>query len=207
MINLLIADDHPIYLDGLRTVLADVEDISIVAEARNGLEVLEILKTKPIDIVLLDINMPEMDGIECAKQISQSGQKTKVIMLTQYNERRFINKLEKHIDGYLLKDVDKNTLVQAIRVANIGNKCFFDPKLESVHKEKFRDSFLNSYNISEREKEVLLFICKEMTTNEIAKTIAVSPSTVETYRERLLNKTGSKNLAGLVKWAVENKLA
>jgi DNA-binding NarL/FixJ family response regulator len=206
MINLLIADDHPIYLDGLRTVLADVEDINIMAEARNGLEVLEILKTKPIDIVLLDINMPEMDGIECAKKINQNSYKAKIIILTQYNEPRFIKKLEKYIDGYLLKDTDKNTLVQAIRITHFGEKCFFNPETGDSHKENFVDSFLNSFHISEREKDVLKLICKEMTTKEIAQKLTISPSTVETYRDRLLNKTGAKNMAGLAVWAVGNKM-
>ncbi len=206
MINLLIADDHPIYLNGLRTVLQDVEDIKIIGEARNGLEVIDFLKTKPADIVLLDINMPEMDGIECAKEISQNGFNTKIIILTQYNEPRFIKKLEKYISGYLLKDTDKNVLIQAIRIVNIGDKYFFNPEPKNNRKENSTDSFLNSFHISEREKEVLQLICKEMTTKEIAQILAISSSTVETYRERLLLKTGAKNMVGLAVWAVDNKL-
>ena len=93
MINVLIADDHPLYLDGLKTTFDDVEDINIIDEAVNGLQVIEILKAKTVDIVLLDINMPKMDGIKCAKEIKQNGFNAKIIILTQYNERRFIKKL------------------------------------------------------------------------------------------------------------------
>lgn len=206
MINILIADDHPIYRDGLITVLCDVDDINIVGEAANGLEVIQALKTKAIDIVLLDINMPIMNGIDCAKEISKNGFNAKIIILTQYNERILVKKLRNYISGYLLKDTDKNILVQVIRSVFYNNKCFFDPKLGGIHKGNHTDIFLNSFNITEREKEVMQLICKEKTSKEIAQILAISSNTVEIFRSRLLTKTGARNMAGLAVWAVENNL-
>lgn len=201
MINVLIADDHPVFLDGLKTIFDNVEDINIIAKAENGLRVLEILKVKPVDVILLDINMPEMDGIECAKEISKNGYNTKIIILTQYHERWFIKKLKDYICGYLLKDTGKEELVRAVRKVYNGEKYFHDNYENAI---SYYDSYLKSLEISGREKEVLLLICKEKTTGEIATTLNINPSTVETYRERLLIKTGAKNMAGLVMWAVEN---
>ena len=178
---------------------------NIIAEAENGLRVLEILKVKPVDVILLDINMPEMDGIECAKEISKNGYNTKIIILTQYHERWFIKKLKDYICGYLLKDTGKEELVQAVRKVYNGEKYFHDSlKLNNENTTTYYDSYLKSLEISGREKEVLLLICKEKTTVEIATTLNINHSTVETYRERLLIKTGAKNMAGLVMWAVEN---
>ena len=116
MINLIIADDHPIFIDGLKTVLADVPDINITGEAQNGKQVIELLEYKQADVVLLDIRMPEMDGIETAKEIKKRYPHVKIIILTQFGEKCLVkNFMELGVDGYLLKDCSQQDLINAIK--------------------------------------------------------------------------------------------
>ncbi|MEZ5198507.1 MAG: response regulator transcription factor [Bacteroidales bacterium] len=207
MINLIITDDHPIFIDGLKTVLSNVTGIAIVGEALNGKQLLELLEDSLADIVLLDINMPEMDGLETAQIVKQQYSYVKIIMLTQFGEKRFIKKcMEMGVEGYLLKDCEKQELIKAIIAVYMGGifynaNCqpesgFFAPVVDDH----------NPFHISEKEKQVLKLIAEEKCNTEIAKKMSISINTVKTYRERLMLKSGTKNTAGLMYWAVKNKL-
>ena len=129
MIKILIADDHQILIDGVKTTLANVKDIQIVAEANNGVQVLEKLKEVDVDVVLMDINMPEMDGLDCCKQVRKQFPKTRVIALSQYNEKRFVKRMiQNGASGYILKDTDRDELTEAIQKVN-SDEVFFSKKL------------------------------------------------------------------------------
>lgn len=208
MISVLVADDHGLMIDGIKTALADTSDIQIVAEANNGLEVIKILKDQKIDVVLMDINMPYMDGLECTKEITRQFPNVKTIALTQYNESRFVKKMLRYgASGYLLKDTLRDELREAIRSVYNGNQYFSD-NIDN------RNILLNEAPqinnelpiLTDRELEVLSLICNEFSGPEIALKINVSFGTVEKHRANLMIKSGSKNTAGLVRWALENNL-
>ncbi len=210
MIKVLIADDHNLIIDGIKTTLFDVSGISIVAEANDGFGVLKALEKNNVDIVLMDINMPKMDGLECTKAISRQYPHIKIIALSQYNESRFIKRMiHNGASGYLLKDALKQDLIEAIQKVFDGGQ-YFSKGLTTNKDEllaKKQSNYAELPTLSEREFEILILICNEYSSPEIAKKIEISFSTVEKHRANLMFKSGTKNTAGLVRWAVENNLA
>lgn len=201
MISIVIADDHPMFIDGVKTVLADEQDIFIAGEALNGMQVLELLNSTPADIILLDINMPVMDGLQTAEAIKQRYKNVKVIMLTQFGERGLVRKcMEMGAEGYLLKDCTKDVLISAIKTVNMGDTFY-----------KFNNgTFINdkckkgNQKLTQRELQVLRLMVKDMNYWEITKELRISIYAVRTYRDRLLTKTGTSTIAGLVQWANDN---
>ncbi len=202
MINIVIADDHPIFIDGIKTALKDEQEISIIGEALNGKQVLELLKYKKADIILLDINMPEMDGLETAEAIKRRFPKVKVIMLTQYNEKRLVKKcLDLGVESYLLKDCGKPELIKAIRSIASGGIWF----QANGRKNGYGDYLRNDLPaLTKNELLVLKMMASEFCNSEIAKEMNISINTVRSYKERLKQKSGSRTSVGLIKWAVEN---
>ncbi|MEZ5195661.1 MAG: response regulator transcription factor [Bacteroidales bacterium] len=178
-----------------------------MAKPLNGRKLLECLKTHQPDIVLLDINMPEMDGLETAQIVKQQYRNIKIIMLTQFGEKRFMKKcMEMGVEGYLLKDCEKQELIKAIIAVYMGG-IFYNANYqpESEFFAPVIDDH-NPFHISKKEKQVLKLIAEEKCNTEIAKKMSISINTVKTYRERLMLKSGTKNTAGLMYWAVKNKL-
>ncbi len=212
MIRIIIVDDHPIFIDGLSNLLKNEPDITVVGAAHNGRELIEILKTIEVDIVLLDINMPIMDGIEAAKIIHSNFPNLKVIMLTMYDEPGFIKEcLDSGAKGYVLKNIDKDDLIKAIESVSSG-KAYFDP---NIH-EKMLLTFQNKdkqdklspnqalvEQLTQREKEVLQLIAVGLTSIEIGEKLFISKNTVETHRKNLLIKLNAKNTPTLLKIAYE----
>ena len=211
MINVLVADDHQLIIDGLKTILDDVEDVHIVAEAKDGYQVLKILEETPdIHVVLMDINMPKLDGLDCTRQVHKRFPQVKVIALTQYSEKRFVKRMLKNgASGYVLKDTELDTLVKAIRTVHGGEKFFCDRlSFQLASQElKMQDTKSLFPKLSERELEILKLICREFSSQEIADQLFISFHTVESHRANLMLKAGAKNTAGLVRWAVENDFA
>lgn len=209
MIKVLIADDHQLLIDGINTTLEDEQNIEIVAGVNNGLQVLDYLKNNNVDIILMDINMPEMDGLECTKVVVKEYPDTKIIVISQYNERRLIKQMVNNgASGYLLKDSSKGELVGAINSVASGFPFFSDrlstnPALSVDKKKKPNHLF---FSLTEREKEILNLICKEFSSQEISEKLSISFHTVETHRANLMLKSGAKNSIGLMKWALENDL-
>ena len=208
MINVLIADDHQLIIDGLKTIMEDAEDIQIVAEAKDGYQVLKVLEETPdIHVILMDINMPKLDGLDCTRQVHKRFPEVKVIALTQYSEKRFVKRMIKNgASGYILKDSERDVLIKAIRTVHEGEKYFCDRlSFQLASQElKMQDTKSLFPKLSERETEILKLICREFSSQEIADQLFISFHTVESHRANLMLKAGAKNTAGLVRWAVEN---
>lgn len=208
MINILIADDHQLLIDGIKSTLAGIEDISIVAEVYNGFQVLEQLDSGlKVDVILMDINMPKLDGLACTKMVHKKFPEIKIVALSQYDEKRFVKQMLKNgASGYLLKDSGKDTLVKAIRTVHGGEPYFCERlSLRLINFEMKMDDTKSLFpNLTERESEILRLIGKEFSSQEIAEKLFISFHTVESHRANLMSKAGVKNTAGLIRWATEN---
>ena len=207
MIRLIITDDHPVILDGIKSILASEKDIQLVGCAGNGNELMHMLETTEADIILMDINMPGMNGIEATKAVKAKYPNIRVLSFSQYSERRFIKQLLKcGANGYLLKNAAGDELISAIWMVCSGG-LYMSKELPNVfdEKPKPRSNYLFP-ELSKREMDVLNEICVEKNTYEIAESLYISHNTVETHRANLLLKVGVKNTAGLVRWAVENNI-
>jgi DNA-binding NarL/FixJ family response regulator len=208
MINILIADDHQLLIDGIKTTLAGEEDLKIVADAQNGYKVMEKLESGiPVDVILMDINMPLLDGLNCTKMVVKKFPMVKVIALSQYDEKRFVKQMIKNgASGYLLKDSSKDVLVNAIRTVHGGGNYFCEGlSLRLISQElKMEDTKSLFPKLSKREVEILRLIGRELSSQEIADKLFISFHTVESHRANLMFKAGVKNTAGLIRWAVEN---
>jgi len=211
MHSLLLVDDHQIIRDGIRFYFEDDEEFEIKDEASNGLEALELLKENEYDIVLTDINMPVMDGVEFMKSVKENYPNQKVLVLSMYNEAAFINKMIAYgANGYILKKSSKSELVEAIRKVLGGEDHYSEEVYKTIisgiagREPKKRLSL--ETELSDREKEVLVLIANEYSNQEIADKLFISIRTVETHKRNLIDKTGCKNVAGLVMYAVERNL-
>ena len=206
MIKLMIADDHQLIIDGLKTNLSEVSDIDIIAEANNGNEVLKVLNRKKPDVILMDINMPEMDGLECTRLVSRKYPRVRVIGLSQFDEVRLVKRLVKNgAVGYLLKDTGLEELISAIRKVHSGEKYFSEKlSLNLIDQDAQKNTNSLFPKLSGREREILQLICQEYSSQEIAERLNISFHTIESHRVRLMMKAGARNTAGLVRWAVES---
>ena len=215
MIKLAICDDQTLFLRGLRYIVNDFDNIEIILEATSGEELLEKIKKFPADVILLDMKMPGMDGIEVTKRLKANLPGIKIILLTMYDDERLITHvMENGANGYLLKNEEPDILKKAIESVMEKDFYFNDYMAKALLKglkNKGQNEYLSiSSNmpsqITPREREVLQLICQEMTTNEIAKQLFISVRTVEGHRKNLVEKTGVRNTAGLVIYAIKNKL-
>jgi len=208
MIKLLIADDHQLLIDGIKTTLTDVEDFNFVAEVHDGYQVIRKLEEGlEVDVILMDINMPKLDGLDCTRKVSKQFPNVKILALSQYDEKRFVKRMIKNgASGYLLKDSDRDILEEAIRKVHAGEKYFCERlSMSLVNQElKIEDTKSLFPKLTAREKEIVSLICKEHSSQEIADKLFISFHTVESHRANLMYKAGVKNTAGLVRWAVEN---
>lgn len=211
MINLLIADDHRMMLDGLTAMLKDEPDFHVAGTASNGLEVLDILEKKGIHVVLLDINMPVMDGMETCRQIKKLHPLVRILVLTMYDEGGLISGMIKNgAHGYILKNIGKEKLAEAIRAVYRGGIYFPAPVKEkllfNLMGQKEQKTELIIPRLTRREKEIIRLIVDEQTTQEIADQLFISVKTVESHRKHLLQKLNVRNTAGLVRTAIEKGL-
>jgi DNA-binding NarL/FixJ family response regulator len=211
MIRLLVADDHQVLKDGIKAMLKENDEIEIMGEAGNGLEVLEILDKHPADVVLLDINMPVLDGIETCRKIKDLHPTIKVLALTMYDEGNLIAKMVKNgAMGYILKNTGKDKLIEAIKTIHEGRTYFSarvkDALITSMVTEKNTNSSSFMPSLTRREKEIIELIVNEYTTHEIADKLFISEKTVETHRKNLLQKLNARNTAGMVRIAIEKGL-
>lgn len=212
IIKVVIADDHQIFVDGISALLNEIPNIIVTATANNGKQVLDILKKTKVDIVILDINMPDMDGLETAKVIHEKYPGIKVLVLTMYVEKEIVIKLIKTgVMGYVLKNTGKQELEEAIASVMNGKKYYssdvaftmLDAKLSAEHIDDYKKTLPDTGSLTKREIEILKLIALEQTTPEISKALFISAYTVETHRKNLIKKLGVKNLAGLVRYAFQ----
>ena len=213
MIKILIADDHRMFVDGLVSILKAETDIKVIYTCYNGVDIFKVLKKEPVDVILLDINLPELNGIEFTKKINKEYQDVKILALSMHNEESFVTEILKHgALGYILKNTDRNELVTAIRTVSNGQTYFSKDVTQTIMKSLVKkDKQKQSFNviipkISRREKEVLELIVKEFTTQEIANQLFISLKTVESHRSSLLSKLNVRNTAGLVRMALEHQI-
>ena len=207
-IRIIIADDHQLFRNGLKILLNAFPDFEIAGEASNGEEFLKVLANTKADIALMDINMPEMDGIEATRKGLKLCPELDIIALSMYGEEEYYYKMvDAGVKGFLLKDSDINEVKEAILTVRKGGSYFSQELLYHViQKIKHRETESKSANLSRREKEILLKICEGLSNQEIAETLFISKRTVDKHRANLLGKTNSKNTASLILFAIRNKL-
>lgn len=210
-IRILIADDHQIVTDGLKNILRDIEGLRVVACASDGEEAVEICKTLTIDMVLMDIDMPKLTGIEATKKIKAQFGHIKILVLSMHNEKGVIQKVvEAGADGYLLKNTNQNELINAIKKICSGEKVFSsDVTMILLSKsgvtETNEDKELVE-SLTEREIEILKLISEGLSNKEIGDQLFISHRTVDTHRTNLMKKLNVHNIAGLIRFALKNKL-
>jgi DNA-binding NarL/FixJ family response regulator len=213
MIKIILAEDHNVVRNGIRSLLDKETDIQVIAEATNGKMVLQILKDGSIpDIILADINMPEMSGMEMVAQISHAYPKVKVIMLSMLDHEKYIMQAFKAgATGYILKNVNAIELVFAIRHVCTSNDKYICNELSLRLLDKLMHTPDSNFevedlDITKREVEVLSLIAEGYTNQEIADKLFTSKRTIEGNRQMLIEKTGTRNTAALIRYAILNNI-
>jgi DNA-binding NarL/FixJ family response regulator len=209
-IKVIIADDHTLFRTGVKTSLSFYKDIEFLGEAEKGMQLLNLVKFLKPDIILLDIQMPIMDGIATLPEVKKILPDVKIIMLTMNDDVTMISRLmEIGANSYLTKNSDSETIYQAIRTC-YENEFFFNEYTNKAmlaglrNKKPDMNPFADEADLSEKEKNVLKLMCEEKSTKEIADLVDISPRTVEAIRDRLKIKTGAKTTAGLILYAVKH---
>lgn len=210
-IKVLLVDDHKIVRDGIKLMLQPQAGIDVVAEAENGESVKEVLENTSVDVIVMDINMPGMNGIKTTKMVKDEYPEIKVLALTMSSDDSHIRQMvQAGASGYIMKSAGRDELTTAIHDVMSGKHYFSDQATQSIMmdlvKNKGKSSAPDPIHITERELEVLQMIVKEHTNQEIAEKLYISPRTVDAHRRNLLQKTGARNTAGLVKYAFQNGL-
>jgi two-component system, NarL family, nitrate/nitrite response regulator NarL len=210
MINVVIADDHKIVVDGLVSILKEEEDINIVGTAYNGQQALEIIKENKVDIAVIDIEMPMMTGIQLSKYLNEHNPEVKVLILSMYKTQDFVEQIvSAGAKGYVLKNKGSEELVKAIRYIYDGQSYIgqeiTDVLIEAL-KTKSGKAEQPKIQFTKREKEILALIAQGLTSIKIGEKLFIAPSTVDTHRRNLIEKTGVANSKELIRFALENKL-
>ena len=209
-IKVLLVDDHQIIIDGLRSVLQKTDDIEVAGEANNGQEALKLTALLNFDVILMDIDMPVMNGIETLKTLKMKNYSAKVIILSMHNEAGMVkNLIALGAAGYLLKNAGADEVTLAIRKVMSGKQHFSaDLTLSLLHSGAQQQNTRQQPQIqlTTRETEILQLIAKGFSNKEIGKSLYISHRTVDTHRTNLMNKLGVSNIAGLVSYAIKNGL-
>lgn len=206
MIKVAIADDHQMFVDGIKSIFADNNEIEIAFSANDGEELIYKLLQNPVDVILVDADMPKMDGLEVTQRIIHKDAKAKIIVLTMHNEKNFITSFIKlGASGYVLKNTSESELIEAVRSVYKG-ETFYSQKVSQVIMKGLSNQTDDKVQISDRELDVLRLVAAEMTTKEIAVKLFISENTVETHRKNLIGKLGVRNAIGLVKYAIKEGL-
>lgn len=210
-IRVMLADDHKIVRDGIKLMLESQAGIDLISEAETGKEVLSLLKNELVDIIVMDINMPEMDGIQATRAVKETYPDVKVLALTMSNDELHIRQMiQAGASGYIMKSAGRSELKEAIITIIDGRHYFSTDATQSIMmdlvKGKGKSSNPDPIHITDRELEILELIVQEHTNQEIAKKLYISSRTVDAHRRNLLQKTGARNTAGLVKYAFQNNI-
>ncbi|SNR17356.1 response regulator transcription factor [Tenacibaculum jejuense] len=206
--NLIIVDDHSMFREGLQGMLETEEEFNVVFGVKNGNEILkylEINSEKDIDLIISDISMPEITGIELTKLVKDKFPKIKVLIVSMHTNAEMIEELiQYNVDGYLSKSATKRELIEALNSILSGKK-FFSRTIKDVYFKKKQEEEKNKIQLTKREIDVITLIAKEHTTQEIADQLFLSKHTIESYRKTLISKLGVRNLAGLTRYAIKMK--
>ena len=209
-ILIAIADDSRIFREGLKKCMASDKALEVIVEAGNGEELINNFEKQQPDVVIMDLKMPIMDGMEATQLIRKRFPAVKVLVVTMYEDDEFIiHLMEMGANGYLLKNTEPDEIRKSIYAVH-GNGYYFNDLVNKalltklMIKNNFNPSFNQNIEFSEREEEVLKLICEEKTAAEIAKELFLSPDSVDGIRQRLIEKVGVRNTAGLVMFAIKN---
>ncbi len=207
-IKILLVDDHQIIIDGLKSLLNDTEGIRVVSDSNNGKNAIELLEVLDIDVILMDIDMPVMNGLDAAKIIKENKPDIKVVMLSMHSEKAMVKDLINiGIDGYLLKNSSKEELIDTIEKVSGGEKYFSSDITLSLlaedNTQMEKDSLAKGINLTTREVEIIKLIAEGFTNKEIGQKLFISHRTVDTHRTNLMKKLEVNNVAGLISYAIK----
>lgn len=207
-INIAIVDDHQIVIDGIKSLLEDQPGFRIVACTTSPQHMLELLNSQPVDILLTDIMMPEMNGQELAKKVRKQFPGIKILALSMSGQGDIVSEMinDADIAGYVLKNIGKEELTTAIEKIAAGGIYFSDQVLDELERFSNSRKEKEEAHLTQREVEIIGLIEKEMSNKEIADTLFISERTVETHRKNIFRKTKTNSVIGLVKYAYEHKL-
>ncbi len=212
VIKIAIADDHKIFRDGIRMALKEKQYVNIIWEAEDGKDLMEKVLLKCPDVLLMDIRMPEVDGINAIPILRKKYEQLKIIVLTMYDEQEMITKMmEKGANAYLTKTSDPEEIYEAV-LSCMSNDFYFNDLVNKAvlsklqNKRAVRQFYPNPVKFSEKEIKILRLIADDKTTDEISKQVFLSPRTIETIRQNMKFKVGVKTIAGLIMYGMRNKL-
>jgi DNA-binding NarL/FixJ family response regulator len=211
-ISVLLADDHTVVRQGLRALLKSEEDIEVVGEAENGQVAVQLAQKTSPDVVVMDVAMPQLNGLEATRQILKSQPSTRVLVLTSYSDDDCVQQLtEAGVSGYLIKQTAANELIKAIREVQRGN-AFYSPAIARRLRDQCRKAFANGQplrkggELTSRETEVLRLIARGFSNKQIAAELAISIKTVEKHRQQVMNKLNIHDIAGLTRYAISKSM-
>ncbi|MBC7893168.1 MAG: response regulator transcription factor [Sphingobacteriaceae bacterium] len=207
-LRLLIADDHPLLVNGVSAVLAELPGVELLEPVENGRQLLDRLHKIPVDLVLLDLNMPKLDGIAALKTLKNEFPQTKVIVFTSYDQPKLIREIRAlGAEGYLLKNSPAPVLKQAIATVAAGGTWFAEEQPGAVTPPGLVDDFMRKYGLTTREVEIIRLVGRGLTTRVIAERLFVSEFTVNAHRRNICRKVGVDTPVGLLNFAREQGLA
>ena len=204
--KVFIVDDHPMVVAGLYSLLNQLENLEVAGAVSNAFEAIPFLKKQHVDVILLDINLPDISGIDLCKKIHKEFPGIKIIGISTFSERSFISRMiENGASGYLIKSASKEEIAEAIETV-MNDKMYLSVSMEHIAKPLSVLSCGNLPALTKREKEILQLISEGLTNNQIAEKLFISPLTVDSHRKNLLTKLNTNNTASLVRVAIENGL-
>lgn len=209
-IRILIADDHQMFIDGLKALLKRDKNVQIIGEVGNGTDALEFVRKQTPDLLITDISMPGMSGVELTRHIKHSYPEVKVLVLSMYNDREIVSEiLMSEAEGYILKNTGRQELMNAIQRIADNSTYYSNEVLNSMMSRLKKQKTIerNASLLTSREIEIVKLIMEEYSSEEIAEKLFISKRTVDTHRKNIIQKTNTRTLVGLIKFAIENNLA
>ncbi|MDE3214530.1 MAG: response regulator transcription factor [Bacteroidota bacterium] len=214
IIKVAIADDHKIFRDGIKMALASRDNLKVIWEAEDGKDLMHKIDIKKPDVLLMDIRMPEIDGINAISMLRKGHEDVKIIVLTMYDDQQMISKMmEMGANAYLTKTTDPDEIYEAILTC-MNDEFYFNQLVNNavmgklMQKKNVRQHYGDSVPVtfSEKELKILQLLAEDKTTDEISKIIFLSPRTIETIRQNMKNKVGAKTIGGLITYGLRNKM-
>jgi len=207
-IRIIIADDHQIVIDGIRALIGKNPNFKIIGEARNGKEVLELLQYLHADVILMDLDMPVLNGLDATVAVKKKYSKCKVIGLTMHSEPGMIRAMmESGADGYVLKTADREMLLEAIDKVLMDQKYFSPEVTETLVRNNAQGTTSDGSEkekLTDREEEILILIAEGFSNKEIGERLFISHRTVDTHRTNIMKKIDARNIAGVIRYAIKN---
>ncbi len=209
MRKIILADDHQLFIEGVRSVLEEIPGVEIVATANDGAELMDRVSSLSPDLVILDLNMPRLDGLKCLQTIKRDLPNTKVMVLTNYSQPELIQEVRQlKADGFVVKNSAAAELRVTVERILDGEQIFAEEQSPGILDESsyFFDAFLKKFKLTRREVDIIRLVCKEYSSKQIAAELHLSEFTVNTHRKNIQRKLNVKNVAGLVSFAREHHL-